>query len=186
MNIRREWAMSSADTFSIPVVRGFIERIIDEHGCSVGVDPFVRYSPFKHLCRWTNDLNPSIDAGSHCEAFDFLSGLDSQCCDLVFFDPPFSPRQITESYASFGMVANQKDTSAAFYGDRKRECARILSVGGVAISCGWNSNGLGKSNGMMLADVLMVAHGGWKNDTIVTVEKKVAHQDGLFCVTGSE
>lgn len=39
--------------------------------------------------------------------------------------------------------------------------------------CGWNSNGLGKGRGFELDELLIVAHGGSKNDTIVTVEEKI-------------
>ena len=38
---------------------------------------------------------------------------------------------------------------------------------------GWNSGGIGKTKGFEIVEILMVAHGGWHNDTIVTIEKKV-------------
>jgi hypothetical protein len=52
--------------------------------------------------------------------------------------------------------------------------ARITKVGGVVVCCGWNSNGLGKGRGFAMERLLVVAHGGSKNDTLVTVERKVA------------
>jgi hypothetical protein len=45
--------------------------------------------------------------------------------------------------------------------------------GGIAISCGWNTNGFGKARGFKIIEIMCVAHGGSKNDTIVTVEKKI-------------
>lgn len=89
----------------------------------------------------------------------------------ILFDPPFSPRQVKEAYQGFGPC----DTTRRFYSSRKREAARVLKMGGIAIVCGWNSLGLGIKNGMELVEVLMVNHGD-QNDTIVTVGRKVAPQ----------
>lgn len=54
----------------------------------------------------------------------------------------------------------------------KNESARILKTRGIAICFGWNSMGLGKNRKFMMEEVLLVPHGGSKNDTIVTVEVK--------------
>lgn len=43
----------------------------------------------------------------------------------------------------------------------------------IVISFGWNSGGIGKKYGFEIAEILMVAHGGWHNDTICTVEMKL-------------
>ena len=45
--------------------------------------------------------------------------------------------------------------------------------GGFCISFGWNSNGMGKNRGFEIVEILLVAHGGHHNDTIVTVEKRI-------------
>ena len=50
--------------------------------------------------------------------------------------------------------------------------ARIIKPGGYAICCGWTSQGLGKNRGFEMIEILLVPHGGSKNDTIVTVEVK--------------
>jgi len=39
------------------------------------------------------------------------------------------------------------------------------------ISFGWNSGGIGKTNGFEILEILLVAHGA-HNDTICTVERK--------------
>ena len=44
--------------------------------------------------------------------------------------------------------------------------------GGIVISCGWNTQGMGKQNGFEIIEILLVCHGGAHNDTIVTVERK--------------
>lgn len=49
----------------------------------------------------------------------------------------------------------------------------IHQIGGVVITCAWNSGGIGAGLGFEQQEILLVAHGGWHNDTIVTVEKKI-------------
>lgn len=51
--------------------------------------------------------------------------------------------------------------------------AGMLPEGGVSISFGWNTAGLGKKNGMEIEEILIVSHGGNRNDTLVTVERKL-------------
>jgi hypothetical protein len=48
-----------------------------------------------------------------------------------------------------------------------------IEPAGIAISFGWNSVGFGKKHGFMIVEILLVIHGGDKNDTIVPDEKKV-------------
>jgi len=65
-------------------------------------------------------------------------------------------------------------TSAKFWCDMRNEIARIVPVGGKVISFGWNSAGMGLKRGFKIIRIMMVAHGGQHNDTIVTVEEKVS------------
>ena len=65
-----------------------------------------------------------------------------------------------------------KDTQSSFYGDRKKEVARVVKKGGKVISFGWNSGGIGKTLGFDIVEIMLVAHGGAHNDTICTVEVK--------------
>ena len=53
------------------------------------------------------------------------------------------------------------------------EIKRILKPNGLALCFGWNSNGIGKTRGFEMLEVLLVPHGGSKNDTICTAERKV-------------
>ena len=66
-----------------------------------------------------------------------------------------------------------KDTQSSFYGDRKKEVHRLVKQGGLVLSFGWNSGGIGKSLGFEIIEILLVAHGGAHNDTICTVERKL-------------
>ena len=63
-------------------------------------------------------------------------------------------------------------TQASFWGDMKKEIQRIIKDYGTVITFGWNSGGIGKTKGFEIKEILMVAHGGWHNDTICTVEVK--------------
>ena len=61
----------------------------------------------------------------------------------------------------------------SFQARQKNEIARITKKGGVVITCAWNSGGIGAGLGFEQQEILLVAHGGWHNDTIVTVERKM-------------
>lgn len=168
----RKWAMPSHNTFSIKPIKDLIERYI-QHG-TTWADPFSRNSPesIKAYCI-TNDLSPEFEADYHMESLDFMGQFGTNHFDGILFDPPYSPRQISECYKGIGRQVHKEDTQSSFYGNRKKEAARIVKVGGYSISFGWNSGGIGKCNGFELVEVLLVAHGGAHNDTICTVEKKV-------------
>ncbi len=167
--------MPSHCTFQIKPINELIWRYIGNGG--LWADPFARNSPFNKLCAVTNDLNPEAKTTHHMEALNFLQGIDSASMDGVLFDPPYSPRQISECYKGVGREVHMEDTQISFYTDRKNEVSRILRPSGVVICFGWNSNGAGKKNGFDLEEVLLVAHGSAHNDTIVTVERKTK---GLF------
>lgn len=59
------------------------------------------------------------------------------------------------------------------------EIARVIKPNGLCLSFGWSTNGLGKKRGFEIIEILLVAHGGNHNDTIVTIEKKVQNQLNL-------
>ena len=162
--------MPSRHTFTIPPIADLVKRYVGDGGG--WADPFAGYnSP----AEFTNDLNPDAPASTHMEAKDFALSLPSQIVG-VLFDPPYSPRQISECYAGFGMKASIHETqNGAFYGRVRDALNPKVPPGGVAISCGWNSAGFGKIRGWRMEEILLVAHGGAHNDTIVTVERKVAH-----------
>lgn len=169
VTIRRAWAMPNSNTFSIKPIGAMIERYIGRGG--VWVDPFSRNSPFASICV-TNDIDPSFKADSHVEALTFLSGLAGGSVDGVLFDPPYSPRQISECYKGVGRAVHMEDTQSSFYSKRKDAAASAIKSGGLAMCFGWNSQGFGLKRGFSLEEILLVAHGGAHNDTICTVERK--------------
>jgi len=169
--------MPSAETFTIEPVAALLARWL---GCrSVIVDPFARDS---RIGTHRNDLNPATAADWHLDARDFLRRLaaDGVEADAVLFDPPYSPRQIAEVYQQIGRPCSTEDTqNARLYREVRDLATALLRPGGVAISCGWNSSGFGVERGFTLREVLIVAHGGAHNDTIVTVETYDAAQAAL-------
>lgn len=168
MIIRREWAMPNSNTFSIKPIRALIDKYMHLNG-GMWCDPFARNS---HIATITNDINPDTEATYHMDALDFLKQWEDESMSGVLYDPPYSPRQIKECYDGIGKSLTSKDTSAAFWGNQKKEIARVVEPGGYVLSFGWNSGGIGKKYGFEIVEVLLVAHGGWHNDTICTVERK--------------
>ena len=160
--------MPNHNTFSIKPIQILIDKHLND---GKWLDPFSRNSPYKNKTI-TNDLNTEFEADYHLEALEFLKQFDDNSIDGVLFDPPYSPRQISECYKNVGRDVHMKDTQSSFYSDRKREVARILKPKGIVICFGWNSGGVGKSLGFELQEILLVAHGGAHNDTICTVEVK--------------
>ena len=59
-----------------------------------------------------------------------------------------------------------------YWGDCKTEIARIVKHGGKVICFGWTTMGIGINRGFEMQRILIVPHGGSKNDTLVTVEKR--------------
>lgn len=168
MIITREWAMPNSETFSIKPIKALIEKYIKDK--AVIIDPFANKSKYGTI---TNDLNPNTGAMFHIYALEFLKMQQDGSADMILYDPPYSMRQASECYKSFGKEKlSGTVTNMRYWSSCKKECARILKAGGVCVSCGWNSMGLGKNRGFTIAEVLLVPHGGNRNDTIVVVEVK--------------
>lgn len=168
MNINRKWAMPSSKTFSIKPIAELIDKY-NVDGC-VSIDPFANDSKIAMI---TNDIDTQYDTDYNMDATDFLKMFEDESVDLVLYDLPYSVRQVSECYRKLGMSVNMQTTQASYWTKQKKEIARILRKGGHCITCGWNSGGIGSSNGFEIQEILLVAHGGWHNDTIVTVDKKI-------------
>ena len=170
--ITKVWAMPNGNTFTIPPIKEFVEGEVYHYG-----DKGVIIDPFANTCKYgtiTNDLNPEYDCTYHKDGLEFLESIESESADLVLYDPPYSITQASQLYHSYGKeklkvnVANMK-----YWALCKDNIARILKKGGVCLCFGWNSNGLGKNRGFEMTEILLVAHGGSKNDTICTKEYKL-------------
>lgn len=167
MEIKREWAMPNKNTFSIKPIKEFI---LDEIGNNqIWIDPFANNNKLANI---TNDLNPECTSDYHLDALDFLKQFEDNSIDGVLYAPPYIPRQVSEGYKNFGVNVTSETTRASFWAKHKSEIARILKPKGKAIIFGWNSGGIPKSLGFSIEKILLVAHGGWHNDTICTLCRK--------------
>lgn len=170
----RKWAMPNSKTFTIKPIKELILKHIDD-GMTV-VDPFANECTIKkeisNINYISNDLDTQYDTTYHLDALDFLKQIPSNSVDLVLYDPPYSPRQVSEVYKSLDMTVNMQTTQSSYWSKQKEEISRIVKNGGKIITFGWNSGGIGKTKGFEIIEILLVAHGGWHNDTICTVDYK--------------
>ena len=103
---------------------------------------------------------------------DFLKILKDESADIVLYDPPYSLRQVKECYEGVGIEVTSEHTKSSWRAKHLDEIQRILKPNGICISFGWNTNGVGKKRGFEIIEILDVAHGGSKNDTLCVVEQK--------------
>lgn len=117
------------------------------------------------------DLNKDMPADYHMDAYDFVVMAKGKGWkyDTIIFDPPYNLRKSREKY--FGVYTSELRKV-------KTELPFIVNVGGVVISYGYDTTGLGGRRGFELIHVCIVNHSGDHNDTLCIIEKKV--QDLMF------
>ena len=171
MIIERQWAMPNKNTFIIKPINKLLKKEITG---GEWIDPFANSFDFSvfNAKFVTNDLNIDFDTDYHMDALDFLKQFSDKSLDGVLYDPPYSPRQVSECYKKFGKDITMETTQASFWSKHKDEIARIVKPGGKVICFGWNSMGCGINRGFTMSVILLVPHGGSHNDTIITVEVK--------------
>jgi hypothetical protein len=162
--------MPSSDTFSVPPIGAFVRKYLSRS--AVSVDPFARNNAW---ATHTNDLSPDTQAHHHMDAEEFLLMLGKQGirADLALFDPPYSPRQISECYNQVGRRVGMKETQSALLYQRVRNAlADVLTQDAVVLSFGWNTVGMGQRHGFRIVEILLCCHGGAHNDTICMAEER--------------
>ena len=158
--------MPSRHTFTIPPIKALLTRYV---GTGDGwIDPFAGENSPAEI---TNDLNPSKPTMYHLHAEEFCNTIQGTF-NGVLFDPPYSLTQVKECYEGIGCLDFMSKDASHFPYNIKRAIAPKIKPYGLAISFGWNSIGFGKTLGFEIVEVLLVCHGRWHNDTIVTVEMK--------------
>jgi len=159
--------MPNKNTFEIDPIFKFIRNYLGSN--IISIDPFANKNK---LATITNDIDPDIKTDYSLDALEFLKQFDNNSVDLVLFDPPYSPRQVSECYKKLGLSVNMETTQASFWSNMKNEITRITKADSIVLSFGWNSQGIGKKRGFEICEILLVAHGGNHNDTICVAEKK--------------
>ncbi len=157
----RVWAMPSTRQFSIPAIARLIREECD------GCDQKSVIEPFPYQAKR--------------DAFEYLKSLPTASVSVCLLDPPYSSKQAVDNYN----VDNNNGSSSsvfrtitwqspkAFWSQMRDEITRVIRPGGKCITLAWNSQGIGKGRGFEITRILLVAHGGGRNDTILTVEKKI-------------
>lgn len=175
MTIKRVWEMPNSKTFKIKAIRELIKKYVESD--YIVLDPFANEQSIKEKidCKKyiSNDIDKNFNTDYHLHAEDFLKLFDNNSVDLILYDPPYSPRQVSECYKKLGKTVTMVDTQSGWYSNIKKEISRVLKPNGICITCCWNTNGIGKKYGFEMIEVLVVAHGGQHNDTLVTVERKM-------------
>lgn len=150
--------MPNAATFKIPPIRRLI------YTYNIGMNWADPYCGESIICEHRNDYKIS-----GIDSLEWIPQLPGNLSGAIV-DPPYSPRQMKEHYQGARKLSTDY---LNLYARTYRLIAPKIIVGGVLITCGWNSNGFGRKNGFKLVEVLLVAHGGAHHDTIVTVEIKL-------------
>lgn len=153
--------MPNKNTFKMKPAKDFIYAYLGKTNRTH--DPFCGASK---IAVFRNDI-----ALTGIDSKDWLESIDDNSAELVLFDPPYTPRQLKECYNSMGVSLH--DTKLSVWKIWKNEIARITEPGGVVLSFGNNSMGIGKKNGFQMGRVRLIPHGGNHYDTICTAERKI-------------
>ncbi len=150
-----------------------VAELLDYYGAGLNwCDPF---SGDDTRCQFRNDYKHS-----KMDSFDWADSVPAEL-DGVFIDPPYSPRQVAEHYRDWRDGKPSQVDTQNIYARAYGAFASKIKPGGYLITAGWHSNGFGNKNEFKLLEVVLIAHGGAHNDTILTVEKRMYAQQKIFC-----
>lgn len=168
VRIERRFGQPNKHTFLIHPIK---QLLTEEVTPGVWLNPFAGFSRLDMLGvrLLTNDINPATPADDHLDALAWLQKQPDAGADGALYDPPYSLRQVGEVYSGHGVAAFA--TGMDYWARCRDELARAVKPGGKVISFGWTSTGLGVQRGFTVSRVLLVPHGGARNDTICTVER---------------
>ena len=115
IKIERAWGMPNKNTFDIHPIKKMLKEEVDSD--LLWIDPFANKNKIASI---TNDLNPEFDTDYHMDALEFLKTFDDCSIDGVLYDPPYSPRQISECYKNIGLEVSNKTTQSTFWSNQKK------------------------------------------------------------------
>lgn len=168
MNFNYFWAMPNKETFKIKPIKDILEKATSNKDLR-SIDPFAKR---KHeFALLTNDINENNDTHFNECASIFLQRFEDNSVDLILFDPPYSLRQVKECYDKIGNSLTHEE-SKTFFSNIKNIISKKLKKGGLVISFGWSSVGMGRSRGFDKIELNLICHGGNHNDTIMLMEVK--------------
>jgi DNA polymerase elongation subunit (family B) len=157
VRMKRVWSMPSPRPFQIPA----IAQLIKEECAGVPPEKVVDLFPY----RATKD------------AFELLKSLPDSSISVFLLDPPYSQKQAKDLYnghgKEYGIQIVSWESPKEYWTAFRKEIARVLEPSGKCITLAWNTQGTGKGLGFEITRILQVAHGGNRNDTVVTVDRKM-------------
>ena len=131
MIFNRVWEMPNQNTFDIVAIKKLIGKYFKPNYYSI--DPFANKSK---LAKITNDLNPEMNTHFNLDAVDFLKTFSNESVDFVFYDPPYSLRQVAECYKNVGIPVTMETTQSSFRKKHINEITRIVKTNGIVMSFG--------------------------------------------------
>jgi hypothetical protein len=178
----------SSCPYENPHIRRILDKEIDRmmwktKGEGLGVDGFARESFVNDLqCFLTNDLNPAFATDYNMEWKDFGQFIKDRTLqgfrgpDLVFFDPPYSLRQLKDCYNGIGKDLDLWQTQN-MWRDGKDAIASCMPVGSRVVSLGWSTAGFGQKRGFEKVAVYVFEQAAREDrySLLLTIEEKVQH-----------
>lgn len=174
----------SSEPFSNQHIRKVLDRVMNEVlfntcGNATLCDPFARESFTTQLPNCiTNDLNQDFNTDFNLEFKEFADVLQGthHTIDLLFFDPPYSLRQLKDCYNGIGKDLDLWQTQN-MWKEGKDKLASIMPVGSYVISLGWTTAGMGKKRGFEKTEIHVFEQAAREDrySLLLTVEKKVQH-----------
>jgi len=159
----RVWAMPNKWTFTIKPIAQLLHRYKVGEGW---IDPFAGENSPAEI---TNDIDTDRETTYHLDALEFIEMFAANSKRGILLDPPYNKHQALIMYKNRKL----RKITPLF-----EHAQRIIEPGGYLITFGWHTNGAGNKRGFQKIEILLVPHGGERNDTIITVEQKM--QAGLF------
>ena len=149
----------------------------NKKGLTKMCDPFAResFTNFLQGCI-TNDLNKEFNTNYNLEFQEFAQIMNdlNYSFNLLFFDPPYSLRQLKDCYDGIGKDLELWQTHNMWRAG-KDILAPLIELGGYVISFGWTSSGFGKKRGFKKIAVHLFEQAAREDryDLIMTIEQKV-------------
>ncbi len=111
----RVWSMPNSNTFDIKCINELIHKYIKDD--DIIINPFANKN---RIAKITNDLDVDMNTTYNMDALDFLKQFDDKSVDFILYDPPYSPRQVSECYKKLGKSVNMQTTQSSFWGKSKK------------------------------------------------------------------
>lgn len=173
----------TSEPFNNPHIRKLLDRVIriatinNNYQEIKLCDPFARNSfTTKMSNAITNDLNDIMPTTYHKEFKDFAQLMleQEQEFDVIFFDPPYSLRQLKENYDGIGKDLELWQTHN-MWGVGKDALSKCVKPGGYVVSLGWTTAGFGKKRGFDKKEVHVFEQVAREDrySLLLTIERKV-------------